>query len=146
MGIEINEYAQELAQVAIWIGYIQWMIDNGFGWNEPVLAPLENIRLQDALLTVHDDGTVTETDWPEADFIIGNPPFLGNKRFRMELGNSYTEQIYATFGARVRGTADLCCYFFEKNEQLLSATPNLGLAYWQRTASVTETAERSWIG
>ena len=77
MGIEINEYAQELAQVAIWIGYIQWMIDNGFGWNEPVLEPLENIRLQDALLTFHDDGTVTETEWPEADFIIGNPPFLG---------------------------------------------------------------------
>ena len=79
MGIEINEYAQELAQVAIWIGYIQWMIDNGFGWNEPVLEPLENIRLHDALLTFHDDGTVTETEWPEADFIIGNPPFLGRQ-------------------------------------------------------------------
>ncbi|HEV2073340.1 MAG TPA: DNA methyltransferase [Thermomicrobiales bacterium] len=47
LGMEINEYAQELAQVAIWIGYLQWMIRNGFGWSEPVLDELETIRLQE---------------------------------------------------------------------------------------------------
>jgi type II restriction/modification system DNA methylase subunit YeeA len=117
MGIEINEYAQELAQVAIWIGYIQWRIDNGFGWNEPVLAPLENIRLQDALLTFHDDGTVTETEWPEADFIIGNPPFLGDKKMRGELGDGYTARLWKTYDGSIPGGADLVCYFFEKARQ-----------------------------
>src|SRR5437016_10830838 len=29
-GIEINPYAQQLAQVVIWIGYLQWMHHNGF--------------------------------------------------------------------------------------------------------------------
>ncbi len=86
LGLEINDYAQQLAQVAIWIGYLQWMIRNGFGWSEPVLGALDTIRLQDALLTFHEDGTVTETEWPEADFIIGNPPFLGDKKLRRELG------------------------------------------------------------
>jgi type II restriction/modification system DNA methylase subunit YeeA len=114
MGIEINEYAQELAQVAIWIGYIQWMIDNGFGWNEPVLAPLENIRLQDALLTFSHDGTVIETEWPEADYIIGNPPFLGDKKMRGELGIPYTDNLWTTYRGRVPNGADLVCYFFEK--------------------------------
>ena len=51
-GMEINEYAQELAQVVIWIGYLQWMIGNGFGWTEPVLEDLQTIRLRDALLDV----------------------------------------------------------------------------------------------
>ena len=52
LGMEIDPLARELAQVAIWIGYLQWMIRNGFGWKEPVLETLETIRLQDALLTV----------------------------------------------------------------------------------------------
>lgn len=113
MGIEINEYAQELAQVTIGIGYILWMVDNGFGWGSPVLAPLENIRLQDALLTKA-NGHVSETIWPEADFIIGNPPFLGSQRFRREFGDKYAESLFAVFGGRVANGADLCTYFFEK--------------------------------
>ncbi len=120
MGIEINEYAQELAQVAIWIGYIQWMIDNGFGWNEPVLEPLENIRLQDALLTFHDDGTVTETEWPEADFIIGNPPFLGGNELRSELGDDI-RILCTVFGGSSACNADLVCYFFEKARVQIAA-------------------------
>ncbi|MFH1268161.1 MAG: DNA methyltransferase, partial [Planctomycetota bacterium] len=43
-GIEINEYAQELAQVVIWIGYLQWMHHNGFNPpSDPVLDPIESI-------------------------------------------------------------------------------------------------------
>jgi SAM-dependent methyltransferase len=113
LGLEINEYAQELAQVAIWIGYIQWMVDNGFGWGSPVLAPLENVRLQDALMT-QTDGHVSETIWPEADFIIGNPPFLGGNRVRNELGNDYVRELFLVFDGRIPQTADLVCYFFEK--------------------------------
>src|SRR5665811_1099706 len=84
-GIEINAYAQQLAQAAIWIGYLQWLNANGFGWSEPVLAALDSIEHKDALLAFHDDGTFTEAEWPRADFIIGNPPFLGGKRLRAEL-------------------------------------------------------------
>ncbi len=51
-GIEINEYAHELAQVTIWIGYIQWLVDNGYGLpGEPILKPLQTIQQMDAILT-----------------------------------------------------------------------------------------------
>ena len=73
-GIEINPYAAELARVSVWIGEIQWMRRNGFVENrDPVLKPLDTIECCDAILTVEGE----EPDWPEADVIIGNPPFLG---------------------------------------------------------------------
>jgi hypothetical protein len=31
-GIEINDYAHELAQATVWIGYLQWLHDNGYGF------------------------------------------------------------------------------------------------------------------
>ena len=118
LGLEINAYAQQLAQVAVWIGYLQWMIGNGFtGISEPVLDPLETIRLQDALLTFHEDGTVTETEWPAADFIVGNPPFLGGKRMRVELSDEYVNSLFQIYGEKVSRESDFCCYFFEKARQ-----------------------------
>ena len=80
-GIEINPYAHELAQITVWIGYIQWRFDNGFGdIEDPVLRPLENIRQMDAILAYDAEGRPVEPEWPEAYVIIGNPPFLGGKQ------------------------------------------------------------------
>ena len=91
-GIEINPYAYELAQATIWIGYIQWMRENGFGFpSEPILRPLETIRQMDAILAYDANGQPVEPDWPEADVIIGNPPFLGGNKMRAELGDEYVE-------------------------------------------------------
>ncbi len=82
-GLEVNEDARELTQVVVWIGYLQWMTANGFQVNrDPVLEPLETIRLRDALLDRSVPGRVSEASWPEADVIIGNPPFLGGNRIR----------------------------------------------------------------
>jgi len=82
-GIEINAYAQELASVVIWIGYLQWMHHNGFNPpNNPVLEPIQSIRRMDAILDLSDPENPKEPEWPEAEFIVGNPPFLGNKRMR----------------------------------------------------------------
>ena len=72
-GIEINPYAAELARVTVWIGEIQWMRRNGFDVaRTPILRPLETIECRDAVLNA--DGT--EATWPEAEFVVGNPPFL----------------------------------------------------------------------
>ena len=46
--------------------------------------------------------------------MIGNPPFLGDKKMRSELGDAYTETLRKTFQGRVPGGADLVCYWFEK--------------------------------
>jgi hypothetical protein len=86
--LEINPYARELAQVVIWIGYLQWMHDNGFApRNNPVLEPIETIRHMDAILDTSDPAHPKEPEWPAAEFIVGNPPFLGDKKMRGELGN-----------------------------------------------------------
>ena len=75
-GIEINPYAAELACVSVWIGEIQWMRRNGFSESrKPILKPLDTIECRDAVLTPEGG----EPDWPEADVVIGNPPFLGTK-------------------------------------------------------------------
>ncbi len=129
-GLEINEYARELAQVVVWIGYLQWMTANGFQVNrDPVLEPLETIRLQDALLDRSDPEHPKEAKWPAADFIIGNPPFLGGNKVRQELGDPYLEDLFTVYDGRVPGFADLCCHFFEKAREEIaeSRTRRAGL-------------------
>src|SRR5207247_2104428 len=84
-GIEANTYAHELAQISVWIGYIQWLRENGFGIpSSPILKPLHNIERRDAILAHDDGGAPCEPGWPRATVIIGNPPFLGNRRMRLE--------------------------------------------------------------
>ena len=110
-GIEINPFAAELARVSVWIGEIQWMRRNGFAEaRDPILKPLDTIECRDAILTL--DGA--EPEWPQADVVIGNPPFLGDKRLLGQLGAKYVAEIRRTYEGRVPGGADLVCYWIEK--------------------------------
>ncbi|MBI1880635.1 MAG: class I SAM-dependent DNA methyltransferase, partial [Chloroflexi bacterium] len=121
-GIEVNPYAHELAQATVWIGYIQWLRDNGFGDpGEPILKPLHNIIQMDAVLAYDEQGRPVEPDWPEADVIIGNPPFLGDKRMRGELGDTYVENLRRLYENRVPGGADLVTYWFERTRAFIAA-------------------------
>ena len=114
-GIELNEYAHELAQITVWIGYIQWLRDNGFGSpSDPILKPLDTIKQMDAILAFDGHGKPYEPTWPEADVIIGNPPFLGTKKLRSELGNDYVESLFKLYEGRIPAFSDLVCYWFEK--------------------------------
>jgi hypothetical protein len=138
--IEINPYAFELAQVSVQIGYLQWRRDNGFDNDRtPVLQVLDGFQNEDALLVPHfrskaktlkqaqagehkgDDALkfYTEREWPNCDVLVSNPPFLGGKLIRRELGDSYVDALFENFGGRVPPEADLCCYWFEKARQLV---------------------------
>jgi len=111
LGIEVNPYAAELARVTIWIGELQWMIENGFGAaKNPILKPLDQIECRDAIL--NEDGT--EPEWPKADVIVGNPPFLGGKMMRKGLGDEYVDRLFTVYEDRVPAEADLVTYWFEK--------------------------------
>lgn len=111
-GIEINPFAAELARVSVWIGEIQWMREHGFDASRnPILKPLETIECRDALLNA--DGS--EAEWPEADVIIGNPPFLGRTFLRDGLGDEGIEAIYAAFEDKVSQEVDLVCYWVSKS-------------------------------
>ena len=117
-GVEINPYAAELARASVWIGEIQWMQRNGFPLNRrPILDHLESIECRDAVLTA--DGQ--EPEWPEADVVIGNPPFLGGKLLITHLGEEYVSRMFATYDGRVPAEADLVCYWFEKAGQQIAS-------------------------
>ena len=121
-GLEINEYAHELAQTTVWIGYLQWMHDNGWGApSEPILKPLQNIVLMDAILGRDEAGKPVEPQWPAVDVIVGNPPFLGGGKLRSELGDEYVDQLFKLYGDRIPNFSDLCCYWFEKARAAISA-------------------------
>jgi type II restriction/modification system DNA methylase subunit YeeA len=139
--IEINPYAFELAQVSVQIGYLQWRRDNGFDNDRtPVLQVLDGFENEDALLRVtyrkipknlkeardlEDEGVSPfqlrafyEKRWPECDIIVGNPPWLGDKLMRRELGDEYVQELRKIY-ARIPGQSDLCCYWFEKARDLI---------------------------
>ncbi len=115
LGLEINPYAAELARTALWIGYIQWHQNNGFPYNHrPILTPLSSIRMTDAILDRSDPESPREPEWPAAEFIVGNPPFLGSQLIRSNLKDSYVEPLFKLYGDRIPNSSDLCCYWFEK--------------------------------
>ncbi|AVQ72061.1 SAM-dependent methyltransferase [Microcystis sp. MC19] len=116
-GMDINPFAVELARVTLMIAR-KVAIDK-FNLTEASL-PLDtldsNIICADALFT----------DWQKADAIIGNPPFLGGKKLRTELGDEYAEQIYQKF-PDVQGQPDFCVFWFRKAAENLGELGRAGL-------------------
>jgi type II restriction/modification system DNA methylase subunit YeeA len=120
-GIEIDPYAHELAQATVWIGYLQWLHENGYSVpSEPILKRLDNIRRMDAILAFDVEGKPVEPEWPEAEVIVGNPPFLGSKVMRLELSDEYVRQLHTLYANRIVHEADLVCYWFEKARVLIA--------------------------
>lgn len=140
LGLEINTYAAELARVTVWIGEIQWMLKHGYDCRRnPILARLDHIENRDALIdyqqgtdwdgidpvtgeAIHGEmGVASEAPWPRCDVIVGNPPFLGDKRMRAELGAGYVDCLRREYKGRVPGGADLVTYWFEKARAQIEA-------------------------
>lgn len=116
-GIEINSYAAELARVTVWIGDIQWSLRHGEQpARNPILKPLNTIECRDAVL----DADGKEAEWPQADAIIGNPPFLGDRKMIGSLGEDYTLTLRRRFEGRLPAGSDLVCYWFEKARDQLA--------------------------
>ncbi|MBL9184141.1 MAG: class I SAM-dependent DNA methyltransferase [Verrucomicrobiaceae bacterium] len=157
LGIELNPRAASIAELVLWIGYLQWhfKIHGQRTPSEPILRAFKNIENRDAVLaydgepvpakdeagnviTVWDrrsfktdpvtsrevpDETkrvplLTYTnprpaEWPEADYIVGNPPFIGKVRLREDLGDGYAETLRETY-PDVPDSADLVLYWWHK--------------------------------
>ena len=114
-GLELDPYAAELARTALWIGYIQWHYANGVAYaRRPVLTPMDTIHRTDAILELDHEGNPIDPEWPDAEFIVGNPPFLGQMHLRREIGDKYIEELFRLYGDRIPNSSDICCYWFEK--------------------------------
>lgn len=113
-GIDIERVAVLIARVTLWMGHRQ-MVEH-FGPAEPVLplVDLSSIRAADALRVA----------WPDAEAIIGNPPFLGDRRIRAVMGDAYVEWLKAEFGV---GVIDFAGYWFRRAADHLRPGQRAGL-------------------
>lgn len=162
LGLEINPRAAAIAELVLWIGYLQWhfRLNDRLDLPEPILRDFQNIECRDALIEydsreleldengdpvtiwdgiamkvspttgelVPDDTSRTtvyryhnprRTEWPEADYIVGNPPFIGEKRMRDALGDGYVSavrHVYAELPA-----CDFVMYWWHKAAELVAA-------------------------
>ncbi|WP_029479569.1 DNA methyltransferase, partial [Deinococcus frigens] len=125
LGMEVNPYAHEIAGMVLWIGYLQWLREHGEQWpykqgeepkTPPVLDKLPGLRLTDGVMELDATGQTTGNvaTWPAAEFIVGNPPFLGYSPMREQLGGEYVDRLRKAYEGRIPGFSDFVCFFFEK--------------------------------
>lgn len=183
LGIEINPRAAAIAQLVLWIGYLQWHFRvNGADRAppEPILRDVRTIENRDALIAYdekvlerdEDGHPVTRWDgetmkvhpvtgrkvpdedarvevyryvkpraakWPKADFIVGNPPFIGNKRMRDRLGGEYVDAIFRCYDAP--RSIDFVMYWWEIAAKLVRSAQAIRFGFIT-TNSLTQTFNR----
>ncbi len=156
LGIEVNPRAAAIAELVLWIGYLQWHFRTR--GNVPLPSPIirnhHNIDCRDALLAwvaveplldeagqpvTHWDGRTTRPHpvtgepvpdetartpalhyveprqalWPRADFIVGNPPFIGAASMRFALGDGYVEAVRRAYKS-VPDSADYVMFWWHR--------------------------------
>lgn len=106
-GIEIVPRAADIAELVLWISYLQrhYTIHGNINPPEPILRDFRSIECRDAVLAFDDQGEpIPAVAWPEATYIVGNPPFTGNHKMREYLGNKYTEALRKAYPELPKGT------------------------------------------
>jgi hypothetical protein len=165
LGLEVNPRAAAIAELVLWIGYLQWHFRTRGRVTppEPIIKNFHNIECRDAVLAwdstepaideqgkpiTHWDGRTTKSNpvtneqvpddtartpvlnyidprastWPQADFIIGNPPYLGKgERMREALGDGYVKALRAVY-SKVPGSADFVMYWWHKAALAVAST------------------------
>ncbi|MGV0976859.1 MAG: class I SAM-dependent DNA methyltransferase, partial [Azonexus sp.] len=163
LGLELNPRAAAIAELVLWIGYLQWHFRTRSAGlpPSPILRDFRNIECRDAVLA-HDgseplcdqngipqsrwDGKTTKThaitgeqvpdesarqpllryhnprraEWPAADYIVGNPPFIGAATLRAALGDGYVEALRSTW-SEVPESADYVMYWWQHAAALVNA-------------------------
>jgi hypothetical protein len=135
-GLEVEVFAAELARVTLWMGHklaAEEMREHGLSEPTLPLVDLSGIRRAHAL----------RVEWPEADAIIGNPPYHGSNTLRAEVGDEEIDFLKHKFGI---GVKDYAVYWFRKAHERLRPDGHAGLV---ATNSVTQNRNRKpsleWI-
>jgi len=141
-GLEMNRRAIEIAELVLWIGYLQWHLRSRKSPPEPpILGSSDHILEKDALLTW--DGypnlqpkrdklgraaksadsysypNPRRPEWPSADFIVGNPPFMGGKDIRSRRGDEYAEALWKA-NKQINPSADYVMLWWDRAAELLT--------------------------
>ena len=132
-GLDANRRAVAIADLMLWIGYLQWHLrTRPYAPSEPILQELTQIMPADALLdwdgwpvpAVEAGREVAPRDvrlppWPQAEFIVGNPPFIGGKDLRRRLGEGYVAALRKVY-PQMNESADLVMYWWDRAADLLT--------------------------
>ncbi len=155
-GLELNPRAAKIAELVLWIGWLRNRLhDDPDAVPQPVLAESANINFgrhggYDAVLRLKDTGEADLDNpllaaWPEADFIVGNPPFIGGKDIRKRLGGDYAEAMWKANG-RVPKSADFVMQWWDRAAHLLIAPDSPLIRFgFVTTNSITQTFSRRVI-
>lgn len=162
LGIEINPRAAAIAEIVLWIGYLQWhyRIHGKLDLPDPILRDFKNIENRDALIEydskselLDDNGkpvtvwdgishkisaatgelipddkqriavftyeSPRKAEWPVADYIVGNPPFIGASTMRRALGDGYVDAVRKTYKGAVPESADFVMYWWNIAAELV---------------------------
>lgn len=133
LGLEINPRAAAIAELVLWIGYLRWHLrTRGTPPSEPILKEFRNIEKRDAVLEhggFDAKGNYVNPrrpQWPEADYIVGNPPFIGKgEPMREALGDPKLEALWRAH-KHMNESADLVMYWWDRAAEIL-AHPNTRL-------------------
>jgi len=121
LGIEVNPRAAAIAELVLWIGFLQIHYrSNREHPNEPILRAFHNIDCRDAVLEWDGTDAPRRPAWPEAEFIVGNPPFVGGKDIRSRMGDEYAEALWAAH-RKMNDSADFVMYWWDRAAELLAA-------------------------
>jgi len=124
LGMELNPRAAAIADVVLRIGYLQWHLrTHGLTQlAEPLLDNYQNIKQQDAVLAHNADySEARPAEWPAADFIVGNPPFVGAARMRDALGGAYTTALRKVYAGHVPESSDLVMFWWYRAAAIVQA-------------------------
>lgn len=156
LGLELNPRAAAIAELVLWLGYLQWQMRNSTSIGDPVLEKLANIIAMDAVVK-HDgehpraDGSGTELrnprrpEWPEADYIVGNPPFIGGKDIRSRLGDAYATALWKA-NPKINKSADFVMYWWDRAaDQMTRKGTRLKRFGFVTTNSITQEFSRRTI-
>ena len=122
LGIDIDRFAVDLTRMSLWIGNIQWTLEHGFSHlPSPILGRIDQIECRDAILAEDEEGNPIPAEWPEAEFVVGNPPFLGSNQMLGGLPDGYVPKLREAWTDDVSGTADLCVYWHEQARRYIAA-------------------------
>ncbi len=145
-GLEVNPRAAAITELVLWIGFLQWHFRTRGGMPpEPILRDFKTIEVRDAVLAcdakelarnerakpiarTDGEGNRIEVyrytnpkrpEWPEADYIVGNPPFIGGKDIRGRMGEDYAKALWAAH-PRMNESADYVMYWWDFAAELLT--------------------------
>lgn len=143
LGLEVNPRAAGIAELVLWIGHLQWHFRTHSGMpGEPILQAFHNIEARDAVLDLK---IGRRAAWPAAEFIVGNPPFIGGKDIRARLGDDYAEALWRAHPA-MNNSADFVMYWWDHAAELLTAKGSVLRRFgFVTTNSITQTFQRRSI-